>query len=197
MVIYKEIYREYDNKYKRKSSGILIVDFETENPPLLFQIIIGETYGVVIINSSFIDNSFKEYAIKNQKPIDLNEEKITLNGFTLGDKIYLRNKDKGAGTALVLYFTPKEESTTEDNVGFYNPLYELGESGIGRNSLFALADYRYKMDLPVAYNDKNVSFQKVESITTGDMNFLYQSSLCTKETLGVKYLMNMKLTVFL
>ena len=72
--------------------------------------------------------------LKNQKPIDLNEEKITLNGFTLGDKIYLRNKDIGAGTALVLYFAPEVESITTDNVGFYNPIYEPGENGIGRFS---------------------------------------------------------------
>ena len=40
------------------------------------------------------------------------------------------------------------------------------------------------MELPVAYNDKNVSFQKVESITTGNMNFYINPLYVQREIAG-------------
>ena len=145
--IYKGIYEEYNDKLRRTSGGALIIDFKEERPAFLFQIVIEELSGSIQITTSLINNSFKRYAVKNQDSVDLSKERVTkLNGFRLGEKIYLRNKDIGLGKAIVAY-------SKDDQL------------------LTALADYRYEMEMPVAYNLQSISFQKVASITTGDVTF--------------------------
>ena len=169
--VYKSIYREHDNKHKRIVSGVLVMDFEADRPPLLLKIDIAESKGLIQIHSSLLHNSFQRYAIKNQTEIDLSEEYIkiddltsgensvvtpdgsisdtevaTLNGFLLRDKIYLRNQNKGSATAIAAYLIDSEP-------------------------LFALVDYRHEMELPVAYDNTNIFYQKMTSVTTAGMIF--------------------------
>ena len=145
---YKRIYGEYNDKYALEASGILIID--SEENTLAIEVTIDDPSGNTRLSVSTIDNSFDKYIIQNQEPFDLSQSNKTLAGFTLGDKIYLRDKKIGASTAIAAY-------PTEDN-----------------RILTALTDYSHETEAAVVYEsgrDKNITFQKGEYISLGGMDF--------------------------
>ena len=141
--IYKRIYGEYNDTHALEASGILVIPFQTQKDTLVFDISINESSGIVNISVALIENDFSNYVLKNQHPVDLNQPVTSLTGFTLGDKIYLRDKKIGAKTAIVAYITENHQILT------------------------TLADYSYEAEAAVVYNsgrDKNITFQKSEAV---------------------------------
>ena len=161
--IYKRVYGEYNDKHALTARGQLILSFSDTKDPLSFHISINEPSGKANINFSLITNDFLKYIIKNQKPLDLNQSVINLAGFTLGDKIYLRDKKIGAGTAITAYLTPHSQTLT------------------------ALASYSNETETAAVYEsgrDRNISFQKSESVSMGGISFNINSTSQVKKMDG-------------
>ena len=143
--IYKKVFGEYSDKHALEASGVLIVAPQTqEKDSFVFEIIIDHASGTVSMTTLLADDDFGKHILKHQSPIDLNQPAVNLIGFTLGDKIYLRDKNIGAGTAIVSYITDNNQTLT------------------------TLANYSYEEEVDVIYEsgrDKNITFQKAEALT--------------------------------
>ena len=142
--IYKRVFGEYSDTHALEASGILIIaNQKQERDSLIFEIIIDHASGTADITALLADNDFGKYILKNQNPIDLNQPVTNLIGFTLGDKIYLRDKNIGAATTIVAYTTKDDQTLT------------------------TLAGYSHEEEVDVIYEsgrDKNITFQKAEAI---------------------------------
>ena len=142
--IYKRVFGEYSDKHALEASGILTIANQTqEKDSLIFEITIDHASGTADITALLVYNNFGKHILTNQNPIDLNQPVTNLIGFTLGDKIYLRDKKIGPATAIVAYMTDNNQTLT------------------------TLADYSYEEEVDVIYEsgrDKNITFQKAEII---------------------------------
>lgn len=164
--IYKRIYGEYNDKHALKASGILIMASQMKNSSLVFNVDIDEPSGNLGMSVGLINDDFGKFVINNQKTVNFNQTVKELNGFTLGDKIYLRNKKIGEATAIVSYITKNNQILT------------------------TLTDYSYEAEMAVVYEsgrDRNISFQKAESISESAMNFIINPTFSTKEINGKIY----------
>ena len=111
--VYKKIRGQYSDKRSPIASGSLMV-FPVKGKVLSFQINILEPTGYSTVGLTFMESEIIDYMIRYQKTIDLidlraREKVFTLSGFTLSDKIYIRNKDIGSGTAIIAYVTKDQK----------------------------------------------------------------------------------------
>ena len=139
---YKRLYGEYDDKHSLQATALLLISFQDKNKsPLIIELSLEESTGYLRVLFAMLEDSFAKYTVANQKPVDLSEGELTgLNGFNLGDKIYLRNKDIGAGTAIVAYPVPGEQFIT--TLATYSPEMESSvvyESGRDKNITYQLS----------------------------------------------------------
>ena len=140
---------EYNDKHALKASGSLYVVFNDNSPTLFFEIEIDESSGQATIFSALTTNDFSNYIYTQQTPFDFNESEVTtLSGFTLGEKIYLRDKKIGEGTAITAYLKDKQAIT-------------------------ALANYGFEAEADVVYQkgrDQNITYQQSELIALAGLN---------------------------
>ncbi len=135
----------------------------TGNPYISVYFSIDHPSGNMFLNMSIGENEFGKYILKNQKAISLNpSEPLILNGFSLGDKLYLRNQNIGEGTAITAYLVDSQP-------------------------LIALANYTYESEMPVIYEsgrDKKITFQKGVSLSISGMEFHINPTAQKKEIQG-------------
>jgi len=157
---------EYNDKQNLKATGLFISNSPAHKHPTLLEVVVSHSSGEVSITSILLNNPFAKQLVHNQAPYDINKSASKINGFALGDKIYLRNIDIGASEAIALY-------TTQD----------------GKN-LTALMEYKEDTYINVAYNtgnNNNITFQKTEIISTTGAIFFINPTLQTKEINGEPY----------
>lgn len=161
--IYKRVYGEYTDKQARESNGRLIIDFPDSKKSLALNIIIDGASGDLDLDIGLITNDFFQYVIDNQRPIIADQFITKLAGFTLGDKIYLRNKNIGARTAIVTYPTSNQKLLT------------------------ALTNYGDDGEAPVIYQngkDSDPHFQQSKYISTQGVLLYINPSFQVKEIAG-------------
>ena len=161
--IYTRVFGGYDDKTALQARGLLKVIISEERSPLALNIAIEESSGNATVNIHLLDNDFEEYIVKNQEPLDLHQTVKRLAGFALGDKIYLRNKDIGARTAIAAY--------------------PVGDG----HTLKALFDYSSEAITDVVYEsgeERNISFQESSIISIPGVTFAINPSFLTKEIDG-------------
>ena len=161
--IYTRVFGDYDDKEVLQASGVLKVVIAENRYPLALNITINESSGDAKVTIHLMDNDFEEYIVKHQESLDLHQPAETLAGFALGDKIYLRDKDIGAGTAIAVY---------------------TSENG---QTLKALFDYSSEAMVGAVYErgkDRNVSFQETSTISIPGIIFAINPTFLTKEIDG-------------
>ena len=156
--IYKRIYGKYNDSDLSKVRGLLTVVFSSlSKKPLRLDISIREHSGQAIITSYRIHSPFEEYIVRNQKPLDLTSDAgRELLGFSLGDKIYLRNKDSGKGEAEAVYLPY--------DFRMFRPINTLGI-------------WNEDLEMSVLYEDggeRNLSWQRSEFFGAGGIGFSIQ-----------------------
>ena len=175
---YTRILGEHNDKTVLEAKGILRVLVAENFYPLALDIAIKESSGDTDVTFYLIEDDFEEYVFRNQKPIDFinnfgcesfpcrlkpNQTVKELAGFTLGDKIYLRNQDTGDGKAIVSYFARNGQT------------------------LKALVDYRPEVQMEVAYEsgrDRSISFQNSSLITATGVMFNINPTFKTRKMDG-------------
>ena len=158
--IYKLFGGEYNDKHALEASGTLVVVFNDNSPTLGFEIIIDESSGHASIFSTVSTNDFSNYIATKQSPLDFNKSEVTtVVGFTLGEKIYLRDKKIGQETAITAYLSPDNQVIT------------------------ALADYGFEKEADVVYKsgrDQNITYQQSEYISINGLDLFINPTLQKK-----------------
>ena len=164
MVFYKRVFNEYDDKHSLSAKGLLIVSAPGQSP-LMYDMEIDEPSGQTTLSAVLLNDDFSRYGLKSQKSLNLDQASQKLNGFSLGDKIYLRDKKIGAGTAITAYIDDSSKSSLAEK--------DLSDEDSSK-VLTVLASYWPEEESAVLYEsgrDKNISFQKSEGIYSGGIWF--------------------------
>ena len=155
--IHKRVFGEHSDIFALESSGLLIVSrpkgpSENLKYPLLFRIDIDESSGRATFLVALADDDFESYVLENQiAGLDFSGPVQELLGFKLGDRVYLRDKKPGPGTAIVAYLTE------------------------GGQTLVTLAKYSDEEESPAVYpagRDKNIIFEKSSAISVAGESVL-------------------------
>ena len=159
---FKRVYGEYSDRHAVKLAGQLMVPGD-DGSFVEFIVTLDGASGQVGVQVSLAYNDFSRHIFKNQKPFDLSRPVKEVHGFRLGDRLYLRNKDLGAGTAVVAYETE------------------------GGTLLKALMDYSSELENSVVYGggrDLSVTYQNQEMVSLNSMTFGIVPTFKTREQDG-------------
>ena len=165
--IHKRIFGNHNDKFALKAAGFLTVRKTNDSgdaQPLKFHIEINESSGRGEFILSLGDDDFEKYILENQSAdLDLSKPAEGLLGFKLGDRIYLRDKKPGPGTAITAY--PVEDGRT----------------------LITLAGYSDESESSAVYpagRDKNIIFEKSSMVSVQGATFYIHPTFQTKDIEG-------------